>query len=282
VLKKLSEHVYYSPPEPETDRPILGAVVGTTRTLMIDAGNSPRHARTFLDLLDRQTARTPDLVVLTHWHWDHTFGLSEVNAPAVAHRNIRTRLAALEGLSWEDEALDTRVAQGEEIAFCSEAIKKEYGDQRTITIVQPQTTYQTELTLDLGGVECRLLWMPNSHTDDATVVMIEPDGVLFLGDVTGPDLYSHPVVYRAPEVLEMMARVRDLDARWLIESHYKPLSHKEFWQEVGVLEKLAEAIEDGERDPGALGSVVRNAQHRALEPDDLEMIGQFLRGAEAQ
>jgi len=125
VLKKLTEHVYYTPPEPENDRPVLGAVVGTTRTLMIDAGNSPRHARTFLDLLDRQTERTPDLVVLTHWHGDHACGLSEVNAPAVAHRNVRARPAALEGLSWEDEALDTRVAQGEEIAFCNEAIKKE-------------------------------------------------------------------------------------------------------------------------------------------------------------
>ena len=40
-------------PVSETDRPILGMVVGKEKTLMIDAGNSEEHAQLFLEMLKR-------------------------------------------------------------------------------------------------------------------------------------------------------------------------------------------------------------------------------------
>ncbi|WP_306299211.1 MBL fold metallo-hydrolase [Brevibacillus brevis] len=48
----------------------------TMRDFLIDAGNSPAHAALFRKSLQRLGARLPDLLILTHWHWDHTFGMS--------------------------------------------------------------------------------------------------------------------------------------------------------------------------------------------------------------
>ena len=45
-------------------------------TLIVDAGNSPRHARLLLDEVARLPIPSPTYLALTHWHWDHVFGAS--------------------------------------------------------------------------------------------------------------------------------------------------------------------------------------------------------------
>jgi glyoxylase-like metal-dependent hydrolase (beta-lactamase superfamily II) len=42
--------------------------------------------------------------------------------------------------------------------------------------------------VDLGGVRARLIAMGNNHTRGDTAIFIEPDGILFSGDVTMPGL----------------------------------------------------------------------------------------------
>lgn len=45
TLEKINNRCWYQTPVSETDRPILGVVVGDNRLLMIDAVNSEAHAR---------------------------------------------------------------------------------------------------------------------------------------------------------------------------------------------------------------------------------------------
>lgn len=57
-LKKLTPHVYFSEPERETDRPVLGYIVGSDKAVMVDAGNSKAHGEAYraLSNLDFETA----------------------------------------------------------------------------------------------------------------------------------------------------------------------------------------------------------------------------------
>lgn len=71
TIKKIGQTFSYITPISLTDRPILGMVVGNNKTLMIDAGNSEDHANYFIQKTLKQENVTPDMVVLTHWHWDH-------------------------------------------------------------------------------------------------------------------------------------------------------------------------------------------------------------------
>ena len=86
ALNRISEHIYALPPDPATDRPVLGAVVGRRATLMVEAGNSPAHAQLLLAGLAQVTSVPLRYVVLTHWHWDHVFGASAFAEPVFAHR----------------------------------------------------------------------------------------------------------------------------------------------------------------------------------------------------
>ena len=54
TIKKIGERFWYQTPVSETDRPVLGMVVGNKKTLMIDAGNSEAHAQYFLEELAKR------------------------------------------------------------------------------------------------------------------------------------------------------------------------------------------------------------------------------------
>ena len=66
-LQQITPHIYWVAPAEETDRPLLGAVIGEQSTLMVDAGNSPDHAQQFLKLLKQYNFSLPEYVALTHW-----------------------------------------------------------------------------------------------------------------------------------------------------------------------------------------------------------------------
>ena len=62
---------------------------------MID-GNSEEHAQLFLEMLKEQNVSNPDFVALTHWHWDHIFGLPVLqDALSIAHSETKKRYVHL-------------------------------------------------------------------------------------------------------------------------------------------------------------------------------------------
>src|SRR2546423_11668984 len=93
-LERISEHVYWKPPGPP-DRPSVCAVVGDRRTLMLDAGSSTAHTRTFLDALWSESAVRPSAVVYTHSHWDHVLGGAELGGQVIAHALTAEQLLEL-------------------------------------------------------------------------------------------------------------------------------------------------------------------------------------------
>ncbi|WP_444685551.1 MBL fold metallo-hydrolase [Alkalicoccus luteus] len=239
-LKKLSERFYYLTPVEETDRPILGAVVGDNLTLLIDAGNSEAHVRLFLDELTRSGVPAPSLAVLTHWHWDHVFGASALNrTPVISTEATKTELQRLSSYSWEDEALDERVKTGEEIRFCAEAIKKEFPAERFIRIHMPEITFNDELVLDLGGITCRLVHAGGNHASDHLIVHLAEEDILFAGDITAPNLYASSWHYTPDETKQLVKKLKPFASAWNVISHWKPLSKELFIEELELLEKTA-------------------------------------------
>jgi glyoxylase-like metal-dependent hydrolase (beta-lactamase superfamily II) len=72
-MKKLTENIYYIPHREETDRPVIGLVNGSKYSLIVDAGNSPHHAREILNEIENLGVNNAKYLAITHWHWDHVF-----------------------------------------------------------------------------------------------------------------------------------------------------------------------------------------------------------------
>lgn len=125
---KISDKIYYLPHCNETERPTLGYIKGDKYNLMIDAGSSPEQVNLYLSELDKFNLPHPNFVAITHWHFDHTYGLSSLNIPAITCKNTNIKLEKMSHWKWDAVSMDERVKSFEEPKACQEKLKTHYED----------------------------------------------------------------------------------------------------------------------------------------------------------
>ncbi|MCT4785165.1 MBL fold metallo-hydrolase [Exiguobacterium aestuarii] len=279
TLIKHSERFWYMTPVAHTDRPILGAVVGDTHTLLIDAGNSVAHTSLFLDELQKQGLRAPSMVALTHWHWDHIFGLPALEGVvSIASEATKHEMKKLIPYAWDDASLNERVAEGIEIEFCAEAIREEYGDSRDIQIVLPTLTFQESLTLDLGGVHVVLKYVGGDHSKDSIVLYLVEERVLFLGDALYANLYA-PTWRMTPEAtLRLLDILETFDAQFIVWSHGEMVSHEAFAEDCLALRRIATISKDFPGNNERINHVYAELINREINEEEQELITFFVNG----
>jgi glyoxylase-like metal-dependent hydrolase (beta-lactamase superfamily II) len=279
-LQRISNRIVYLPPYQETDRPILAAVEGEEKTLLIDAGNSSSHARMFLDQLEGLHIKG-DWLVLTHSDWDHVFGMSEIHIPIISHSITYNKIKEKQNLSWEDKYLDQRVKEETEIPFCADAIKKELGNQRDIYLPLPDITFDSRMTVNLGGVTCVIEHVRGDHADDSTIIYIPEEKVLFLGDCMYANLYSKKWSYTIEKTLQLIQRIEKYDAEIFFLSHHdSPLTKEEFRLQLQFLKNTAFLTEKYEGDQEAIAKELTKSLQRSLNEDEVETINFFVNGFE--
>ena len=154
-----------------------------------------------------------ELVILGHVHEDHIAGL---------HRLPRARVLAPQGdlealRSWQGLARHYGYAPGV-LGDMKQKIERQFH-----YVARPDAQgYADGATWELGGVRVRALHMPG-HTSGHSVLLIEPEGVAFIGDI---DLSSFGPYYGdATSSLQAFRRtlraVAHVPARVWITSHHK-------------------------------------------------------------
>jgi len=199
-MERISEHVWWLQPGPP-DRPSLCAVVGERWTLALDAGSSRAHTRQFLDALPT----TPIAVVYTHSHWDHVFGGIEIGGLVVAQARTAEKLAELAQRDWNDDA------------NVNEHIRTELPAPRTVEIAAADVVFDEAIDFDLGGVTVHVEHVGGDHCDDACVALVEPDGILFVGDALSA---SSDDVLTIEKALPLYDRLFALPATHYVEGHH--------------------------------------------------------------
>ncbi|KWX86040.1 hydrolase glyoxylase [Paenibacillus riograndensis] len=242
-FQQLSPHILIMHAEHETDRPVLAAITGERRKVLMVAGNSPGHAELFCQELAKRGSKPPELLVLTHWHWDHSFGLSAWQAPVIAHEGTAEALAGLGGRSWSDKDLAELVLAGVLSEESAQHIRLEYGDAREITVMNPDIVFSGNIAMDLGGVTCELSHVGGDHSADSCFLYIREDNVLFLGDALGPSVYGGPRRYSSTSFLKLLGLAYGYNAQWYVESHGLPMSLAEFRADLAPWERLARIVD---------------------------------------
>ena len=224
---KLTDRVYYLPHEEETDRPVLGYVKGDNFSVAIDAGNSKRHVEKFYSELEKVGLPLPSYTVLTHWHWDHTFGMPYVHGRTIAGEKTQDKLKEVSFWEWIDKAMNERLLSGVEIPFCDEHIRKEYDDLADIQVTLADETFKDTKLIDLGGVTIHMTTPVMSHSEDSVAVYIPEESLLFIGDGDGADYYNQSGVYKSEEVEALLDFMQNLDFTQCILGHDSPITKEE-------------------------------------------------------
>ena len=188
-LERLTDRVWYYPYEEYRDRPNLGYIRGDKWSLAVDAGHSDAHVQEFYAALVEAGLPLPDLTVLTHWHWDHTFGMHVIHGLSLANARTNRYL--------KDFAEQIRQNGTDFFLAYDERIRNEYAGGKPVIIVPADLEFTGEMMLDLGNCPVRIFQAEAPHTDDSTLIEVIDEKVLFIGDATGgtfPTWETDPVL----------------------------------------------------------------------------------------
>ncbi|PCJ25605.1 MAG: MBL fold metallo-hydrolase [SAR86 cluster bacterium] len=127
----------------------IGVSAGEDGVLIIDDQYAPM-AEKIRAALGALGSDTPEFLLNTHFHGDHTGGNADFGVASiiVAHKNVRSRLVA--------------------------------GDSAASSL--PVITFDDNVTVHFNGEDITLIHMPRGHTDTDSVVMFADSNVIHMGD----------------------------------------------------------------------------------------------------
>jgi len=175
-VKKVSEHVYYVEgaagiaTDNEGFISNAGFIITDNGVVIFDSLGTPSLANELLNKIRQITKQPIKKVIVSHFHADHIYGLqvfedigAEIIAPYGAQKYINSD-AAKERLEERQFSLDPWVNENTHL-------------------VLPDTTISTSTTFTQGGLTFTLNFMGKAHSDGDMTMLVEPDKVLFSGDI---------------------------------------------------------------------------------------------------
>ena len=219
---RLTERIWYYPYEEERDRPILGYIRGDRFSLAVDAGHSAEHTLQFYRALGEAGLPLPDITVLTHWHWDHTFGMHAVRGLCLANQLTDRHL----------ETFREKIrSEGTEMFFSMhDSIRREYASGQPVKVTLSDMAFLGEMNLELGSCPVKLFQAEAPHTDDSTLIFVPGEKTLFLGDAAGG---VFPSWEKDPALCKKLAdTLAHIDADVMLESHAEPATKREMIEDL--------------------------------------------------
>jgi glyoxylase-like metal-dependent hydrolase (beta-lactamase superfamily II) len=170
VTEKISDHVFVIPDNSVSMVPNIGIIVGSRGTLVVDTGLGTRNGQTVTREVAK-VSKTPELyLATTHFHPEHDLGAGGLP--------VHTKMIRSQDQQKEIAEQGTATAERFRGFGAANAELLQGAEFRKADI-----SFDREHLLDLGGVRVRIMAMGYNHTRGDTAFHVEPDGVLFSGDV---------------------------------------------------------------------------------------------------
>jgi glyoxylase-like metal-dependent hydrolase (beta-lactamase superfamily II) len=207
VTEKISDHVFVIPDGGLPVVPNVGIIVGTKGALVVDSGLGTRNGQTIMREVTKLSKGGELYIASTHFHPEHDLGASGFPATAKMLRS-RDQQADI-----DEFGLETAKRFASFSADTAELLKG-------VEFRKADQFFDKELTIDLGGVRVRLMAMGPNHTRGDIAFWVEPDGVLFSGDIVMTSMPGFSSPYSKLSVwLQSLDRFDQLKPKRIVPSH---------------------------------------------------------------
>ena len=177
-------------------------IVNDDDVVIVDDHVSPAAAWVLLEEVKRLTPKPVRYVINTHFHFDHAHG-NQVFGPGIdiiGHEFTREMLASgkplqmplykgyIDGLPIQIATLRDRVAKEQDATARAKlqtqltAAENNLASQKELTLVPPNLTLRTEMTLFRGSREIQLRLLGRGHTGGDVVVYLPKEKIVITGD----------------------------------------------------------------------------------------------------
>ena len=223
-LQQIGAHTWIFPQNPGKDRPNLGYVCGEKMALAVDAGHSSSHVEDFYEALKKEGLPLPDVTVITHWHWDHTFGMHAVQGRTLARPETNRHLREIA------ERLEKDAGYGRKFLRSDPCIIREYAGGVPLVVVPADEELTGDRVVDLGSLTVEICYTESPHTEDGLLVFVPEDRVLFVGDA---QLGEFPTWFMDDrKMAALKEKVRTFDAKTIVDGHWNPYTKSEYLSEL--------------------------------------------------
>jgi glyoxylase-like metal-dependent hydrolase (beta-lactamase superfamily II) len=215
--------IYYSTGNPgvpgkdnEGNTSNAGFVVTPDGVVVFDALGTPSLGWALLQQIRKVTDKKFRYVVASHYHADHIYGLQAFKDHTDAVIVAQERAGEYkENEETADEKANQRLDERRGVLF-------PWVDKNT-RVVPPDITFRDRMTIALGDHRLTLLYAGPAHSSSDVMMLVEPDGVLFAGDIVQnsriPHMNSDDV--STTQWLAALGEVEKLDPKFIIPGHGK-------------------------------------------------------------
>jgi glyoxylase-like metal-dependent hydrolase (beta-lactamase superfamily II) len=192
-----------------------GFVVTSGGVAVFDALGTPSHGWALLQAIRKISDKPIRYVIASHYHADHIYGLQAFKDHTDALIVAQERAGEYKENNEEtaDEKADARLEQRRRALY-------PWVDDKT-RVVPPDITFRDRMAIALGDRRLTLIYAGPAHSSSDSMMMVEPDKVLFAGDIVQnsriPHMNSDDV--STVQWLHALDEVEKLDPAFIIPGH---------------------------------------------------------------
>ncbi len=195
-----------------------GFVIIKHGVVVFDALGTPSLGWALLQEIRKRTKEPIRYNVLSHYHADHIYGLQAFrdHTDTIIIAQDRARDYKEENEETNEEHSQQRLDQRREAL--APWVNK---DTR---VVPPDITFADRMTLSLGDRTFQMIYAGPAHSASDMMMMVEPDGVLFAGDIVqnGRIPFMNADDVDTKQWLRALGEVEKLHPKFVIPGHGRP------------------------------------------------------------
>ncbi len=189
-----------------------GFVITDIGVVVFDALGTPSLGAAMVAKIRELTDLPITHVVISHYHADHVYGLQAFR-----------ELTGAEVIAQDLSSVYVNSADADQRLGQRKQALSPWVDDNT-RVVAPDVTFEEEMMLESGDYRFNIVHAGPAHAPDDSLMMVEPAGVLFSGDIIQNDRVPY---LASSEVdtgnwMKAIEKVRELNPRILIPGHGKP------------------------------------------------------------
>lgn len=217
--------------------------------LLIDTRQHPRRAEELLAAIRKTTDKPVRWVVNTHAHGDHYFGNSvfkREGATLIAHRDTAGMMKQLYGV-------EKKRRQG--------YFKQRQYDPNEAVLVLPDVTFDSSLTLNLGGRTVEIFYIGAGQNPGDTFVRFPKERVLFSGGPFSKNSWPNPSF--TPSIagwIEVLKKIAAMEVDKYLGGHGDIGTMQDVLQEARMLEDFDRGMREAVAKGMSRDEIVQNVR----------------------
>jgi glyoxylase-like metal-dependent hydrolase (beta-lactamase superfamily II) len=231
-----------------------GIIAGSAGTLVVEGFQTPEGSRWIAEKARELTGRWPTHVVVTHYHGDHTGGVTGLlPAPSVAGAES----PRVPNPDFRSTAISRDLVVERYADRIDDAARRLWAD---VTIVDARGPS----SLDLGGRVVRLI-PRRGHTDSDVTVELEEEGVVWCGDLVWNGMFPNYMDATPSQLSESVLSLEAGEWDTYVPGHGPLADLQDMGRYVAVIDSVEEAAHQALRE----GWSAEEAGERFRIPVDL-------------